>query len=237
MGVEHRKAVERIPAGLMHPDEKQVLYVLATETNDARLEWGHDRAVLLDRLGLHDDRAGRKWLQRRLRALEDAGWIQRRPQPRLNDGSWGWSLIRLRFRDMGHWFSVEQYLEDFTPTPRARDRRRPNYTFTDDDRARAREVRWGQPDSQAGGQTESTRGGQTESNGTGQVESTPSSQLRATSPVPPDANPDRLRTIAPDSAETEEPREDPDLEARKQDTIDALNTYSQSIEDDPQTPD
>lgn len=98
MGLKHMETAWTIPAGYLTPDERLVLLALADQTHDDRREWGHDRGDLMPRLGL-DPGSGYEWLRRRLKSLEVAGFISRRPA-RMSDGQWGAGLlIRLDFRD------------------------------------------------------------------------------------------------------------------------------------------
>ena len=116
MGIEHRTRVYSVPVGYLHADERLVLLVLADGTNDARVEWGHDRDDLRRKLGGVSD----EWLRIRLRDLDDAGWITRRPQRRDERGGWRRQLIRLELThiiDNGQW-------EHVRPTRRSVDRRK-----------------------------------------------------------------------------------------------------------------
>jgi hypothetical protein len=92
MGHKHREEVWWMPTGLVAFDEKSVLLVLADETYDVRLEWGHNYDVLRQKL----NGVSETWLKRRLRALAVAGFIIRRRQYRRPDGTWERPIIGLQ---------------------------------------------------------------------------------------------------------------------------------------------
>lgn len=109
MGQRHRARVYETPPGFLTADERLVLLVLADETPDyhedengnvdytrPRLEWVHHPEKILPKLGLDPGRdADRKWLARRLKSLDEAGFIQKRKRRRREDGTWMLPSIKL----------------------------------------------------------------------------------------------------------------------------------------------
>jgi hypothetical protein len=109
MGLQHRDKVWAIPPGVVTTDERLVLLVLADQTNDDKTGWAHDRDKVLQMLGGKSS----EWLRVRLRDLEAAHLILRRPRRRFPDGHWKRQVISL--------FPLDTAVTSgwFTPTARA----------------------------------------------------------------------------------------------------------------------